>query len=136
MKSLQSQKYKEKMRKMRLLKENLQMEKIIILKTIPVEKTILQMKMERSKINLYSILITLAILMLQQTAVAQSAYKESSNSFARYTQSGDMKNLQEAKKQIDKAYKTKRDSASTRVNIMRALIYSSLAYIDSNRTVG
>jgi len=74
--------------------------------------------------------------MLQQTAVAQSAYKESSNSFARYTQSGDMKNLQEAKKQIDKAYKTKRDSASTRVNIMRALIYSSLAYIDSNRTVG
>ncbi|PRD47687.1 hypothetical protein C5745_08855 [Sphingobacterium haloxyli] len=66
---------------------------------------------------------------------AQSNYKESSNSFARYTKSGDLKNLENAKKFIDETYKNRRDSNSVRVNVLRAMIYSSIAYADSTRTV-
>lgn len=66
---------------------------------------------------------------------AQSNYKESSNSFARYTKSGDLKNLENAKKFIDETYKNRRDSNNTRVNVLRALIYSSLAYADSTRSI-
>ncbi|PRD57364.1 hypothetical protein C5749_00680 [Sphingobacterium gobiense] len=66
---------------------------------------------------------------------AQSNYKESSNSFARYTKSGDLKNLANAKKFIDETYKNRRDSNSVRVNVLRAMIYSSIAYADSTGTI-
>ena len=66
---------------------------------------------------------------------AQSNYKESNNSFALYTKSGDLKNLESAKKFNDASYQNKRDSTSAKVNVQRALIYSSLAYADSNRTI-
>lgn len=66
---------------------------------------------------------------------AQSNYKESSNSFARYTQTGDLKNLESAKKFIDETYKNRRDSNSARVNVLRAMIYSSMAYADSTRSI-
>jgi len=66
---------------------------------------------------------------------AQSNYKESSNSFARYTQSGDLKNLESAKKFIDETYKNRRDSNSARVNVLRAMIYSAMAYADSTRSI-
>lgn len=72
---------------------------------------------------------------LSTTVVAQSNYKESSNSFARYTQSGEVKDLENAKKFIDAAYKTRRDSSSSKNNILRAMVYSSLAYADSTRKV-
>ncbi len=70
---------------------------------------------------------------LSTTVVAQSNYKESSNSFAKYTIKGEFKDLENAKKFIDAAYKTKRDSSSTKNNILRAMVYSSLAYADSTR---
>ncbi|MGN0003936.1 MAG: tetratricopeptide repeat protein [Sphingobacterium composti] len=70
---------------------------------------------------------------LSTTVVAQSNYKESSNSFARYSIRGEFKDLENAKKFIDATYKTKRDSSSTKNNILRAMIYSSLAYADSTR---
>jgi len=69
------------------------------------------------------------------TATAQSNFKEGSNAFARYTQSGEVKHLGNAKKHIDEAYKTRRDQSSTRVNILRAMIYGAMAYADSARTI-
>lgn len=78
---------------------------------------------------------SLLLISLSTTVVAQSNYKEGSNSFARYTQSGDIKHLESAKKFIDASYKTKKDSASSRNNILRALVYSSLAYADSTRKI-
>lgn len=68
-------------------------------------------------------------------AFAQSAYKEAGNAFALYTQNGDIKNLDNARKQIDNIYKTKRDSSKTKVNVLRGMILSSLAYADSTRTI-
>lgn len=72
---------------------------------------------------------------ISTTVVAQSNYKESSNSFARYTKSGEIKELENAKKFIDAAYKTKRDSSNSKNNILRAMVYSSLAYADSTRKI-
>lgn len=80
--------------------------------------------------------IAASFLLLGSTqSFAQSNYKESNNSFARYTQSGDLKNLESAKKFIDETYKNRRDARSTRVNILRAMIYSSMAYADSTRSI-
>lgn len=72
---------------------------------------------------------------LSTTVVAQSNYKESSNSFARYSIRGELKDLENAKKFIDAAYKTKRDSSSSKNNMLRAMVYSSLAYADSTRKI-
>ena len=70
-----------------------------------------------------------------QNTYGQSAYKEASNAFALYTQTGDIKNLDNARKQIENVYKTKRDSSKTRVNVLRAMVMSALAYADSARTI-
>lgn len=78
---------------------------------------------------------SLVLLSLGLTVEAQSNYKESSNSFARYTHSGDIKQLESAKKFIDEAYKTKRDTINPKNNILRALIYSSIAYADSTQKI-
>lgn len=69
------------------------------------------------------------------TGMAQSNYKESSNSFAMYMHSGELKQLESAKKFIDASYQNKRDSTSAKVNVLRAMIYSSLAYADSSRSI-
>jgi len=66
---------------------------------------------------------------------AQSAYKEASNAFALYTQTGEIKNLENAKNHIGNIYKTKRDSSKSKVNVLRAMVMSSLAYADSTRTI-
>ncbi len=78
---------------------------------------------------------SLVLLSISLTVEAQSNLKESSNSFARYTHSGDIKQLESAKKFIDEAYKTKRDTTNSKNNILRALIYSSLAYADSTQKI-
>jgi len=78
---------------------------------------------------------SILFLCLGTTVVAQSNFKESSNSFARYTNKGEIKDLENAKKFIDAAYKTKRDSSSTKNNLLRAMVYSSLAYADSTRKI-
>ncbi len=82
-----------------------------------------------------NILFSLLLLGIGTAVVAQSNYKEASNSLARYMQSGDIKQLESAKKFTDAGYKTKRDSSSSRNNILRAMIYSSLAYADSTRKI-
>ena len=68
-----------------------------------------------------------------QISKAQTPIKEATNNFARYTQKPELSTLEKAKKSIDGIYKTRKDSQSYRVNLTRALIYSSLAYADSNR---
>ncbi|WP_257667109.1 tetratricopeptide repeat protein [Parapedobacter tibetensis] len=66
--------------------------------------------------------------------VAQSNLKEGNNNFALYTKSKDFKQLEAARKFADEAYKTRRDSANFRNNLLRGLVYSTLAVVDSNRT--
>lgn len=66
---------------------------------------------------------------------AQTLTKEAMNNFASYTQKPEISTLQKAKKNIDDAYKTKKDSLNYRINLIRGLIYSSLAYADSSRKI-
>jgi tetratricopeptide (TPR) repeat protein len=58
--------------------------------------------------------------------------KEAMNSFARYSSTKDIKNLENARKLIDDSYKTKSDSAAFRNNLIRGLVYSTFARLDSN----
>lgn len=80
-------------------------------------------------------LASIVLLSFSLTVEAQSNLKESSNSFARYTHTGDIKELESAKKFIDDAYKTRRDTMSSKNNILRALVYSSIAYADSTQKI-
>lgn len=89
----------------------------------------------KKKNKVIYLLIGVLLLIGVGKTYAQSAYKEASNAFALYTQTGDVKNLDEARKQIEKVYKTKRDSSRTRVNVLRAMVLSSLAYADSARSI-
>ena len=63
----------------------------------------------------------------------QTLIKEATNSFAKYTQSHDLKDLETARQQTDEAYKTSKDSSSIKNILTRSLIYSTLAAVDSNR---
>ncbi|WP_379021004.1 tetratricopeptide repeat protein [Parapedobacter deserti] len=86
-------------------------------------------------INLGSALLLAALLaVITLPAVAQSNLKEGNNNFAMYTKTKDFKHLEAARKFADEAYKTKRDSTSFRNNLLRGLVYSTLAVVDSNRT--
>src|SRR3546814_20002661 len=81
--------------------------------------------------------VTTAAILLAVSAspvIAQSNLKEGNNSFARYMQSKDIKQLEAARKFADDAFKTKRDSTTFRNILLRGLVYSTLAVVDSNRT--
>ena len=97
---------------------------------------LLMLKKAKSKIGLHVLAFICFVLLfgVAETS-AQSNYKEGTNSFARYTQSGDIKHLESAKKFIDETYKNRRDANSARVNVLRAMIYSAMAYADSTRTL-
>ncbi|KAA8478513.1 tetratricopeptide repeat protein [Arcticibacter tournemirensis] len=64
---------------------------------------------------------------------AQSLTKEAMNNFALYTNKGEFSDLEKARKSIDEAYKTRKDSFSYKNNLIRSLVYSSLAFADSTR---
>ncbi|HLW50222.1 MAG TPA: hypothetical protein VKZ78_04560, partial [Sphingobacteriaceae bacterium] len=70
-----------------------------------------------------------------QGVFAQSNLKEGNNQYALYSKSGDRKLLEAARKHSDDAYKTRRDTISFKNNLLRALVYSTLAVVDSNRTL-
>jgi len=81
---------------------------------------------------------TILVSLLLSATVAvfgQSNYREGSNAFARYTQSGELKHLETAKKHIDAIYKTKRELSNVRINILRAMVYGAMAFSDSARTI-
>ncbi|WP_400262902.1 tetratricopeptide repeat protein [Sphingobacterium sp. SG20118] len=81
-----------------------------------------------------ALLTSLVLSATSLTVVAQSNIKEGNNSFALYTQTGDIKNLENARKFSDAAFKTRKDSSSVRNNILRGLVYSSFAVADSTRS--
>lgn len=57
--------------------------------------------------------------------------KDAMNSFAQFSSGQDIKQLENAKKLIDNAYKTKSDSNAFKNNLIRSLVYSTLARVDS-----
>lgn len=80
-----------------------------------------------------NLLISLLISASSLTVAAQSNLKEGSNSFALYTKTGDFKHLENARKFADAAFLTKKDTSAVNNNLLRALVYSSLAVADSTR---
>lgn len=87
------------------------------------------------KSRLYiSFAILTYILTNSLSVVAQSNLKEGNNQYALYSKSGDIKQLESARKYSDDAYKTRRDTLGFRNNLLRTLVYSTLAVVDSNRT--
>jgi tetratricopeptide (TPR) repeat protein len=66
-------------------------------------------------------------------AYGQSNLKEGYNQYALYSKSGDIKLLDNARKFADDAYKTRKDTTNFRNNLLRALVYSTLSVVDSNR---
>ncbi|MXV50665.1 hypothetical protein GS399_06740 [Pedobacter sp. HMF7647] len=77
---------------------------------------------------------TVACLLLYATgASAQSPIKEAENAFAAYTKSKNSDDLSKAKKTMDAAYATRKDSFQYRNNLLRSMVYSTLANQDSLR---
>lgn len=64
---------------------------------------------------------------------AQGPVKEAMNNFALFTNKGNFSYLETAKKSIDGALLNRKDSSNYKNNLIRGLIYSSLAYVDSTR---
>lgn len=85
------------------------------------------------KVKTNFFLVFLLLFVCQGAVYAQSDEKEGSNNFAMYTKSGDFALLEKARKFSDNAYKDHRDSIAYKNNLLRALVYSSLAVADSNR---
>jgi len=87
--------------------------------------------------NRVFILFMCNIFLILNTVKAQTqnqalVIKEAMNSFAQYSSTKDIKNLENARKLIDNAYKTKSDSAAFRNNLVRSVVYATLARVDSN----
>lgn len=79
------------------------------------------------------VLLFVNITLFIASAQAQTLLtKDAMNSFAKYSKSRDIKELDNARKLIDNAYKTRADSVAFKNNLIRSLIYSSLAHVDSN----
>lgn len=57
--------------------------------------------------------------------------KDAMNSFAKYSASKNIKDLESARKLSDQAYKTRSDTSSFKANLVRSLVYSTLARADS-----
>ena len=72
------------------------------------------------------------LLSLAETRAQTPITKDAMNNFAQYTSSKDIKKLENARKLIDDAYKTKSDSNTFKNNLIRTLVYSTLARVDSN----
>lgn len=80
-----------------------------------------------------SLFLFSAMLLFIASLKAQTVLtKDAMNSFAKYSDSKDIKELEAARKQIDEAYKTSSDSGAFKNNLIRSLVYSTLARIDSN----
>lgn len=94
-----------------------------------------QTKMRKKANNISKYILTFGLAIGGLSAFGQSAVKEATNNFALYTQTGELKHLENAKKFIDGVYKTRRDSSNTRINLTRVMIYSSIAYADSTRKI-
>lgn len=72
------------------------------------------------------------LLSLAEAGAQTPITKDAMNNFAQYTSGKDIKKLENARKLIDDAYKTKSDSNAFKNNLIRTLVYSTLARVDSN----
>ncbi|WP_036602967.1 tetratricopeptide repeat protein [Olivibacter sitiensis] len=79
-------------------------------------------------------ILVCSLSLIAASTFGQSNLKEGNNNFALFSSSGDIKYLIEARKFADLAFKERRDSLNYNNNLLRALVYSTLAYVDSNRT--
>lgn len=83
------------------------------------------------------IVLVLLALFTAPLAFGQSeALKVVVNNLAYYRQKGEIKYLTNAKKSVDSLIKTKSDSVNLDKNIYKAIVYSSIAYIDSTNKLG
>jgi len=82
--------------------------------------------------KVFILLISSLFLTLAKAGAQTLITKEAMNSFAQYSSSKDIKKLENARKLIDNGYKTKSDSSAFRNNLIRSLVYSTLARVDSN----
>lgn len=78
-------------------------------------------------------LIFLGLIFQAGTLFSQALTKEAMNNFALYTRSKDFAQLEKARKNIDDAYKSRKDSLTNRNNMIRSMVYSTLAFVDSTR---
>ena len=83
------------------------------------------------------IFFSAAILLFATTAAfcQTEVLKGVVNSLAFYNQQKDLKYLARAKKTVDSLIVTKKDSANIEKNVYRAVVYSSIVYIDSLNTL-
>lgn len=82
--------------------------------------------------RIFTLLFVYIILFIASAQAQTVLTKDAMNSFAKFTASKNIKELENARKLIDNAYKTKADSNAFKNNLIRALVYSTLARIDSN----
>jgi tetratricopeptide (TPR) repeat protein len=83
------------------------------------------------------LLVLLGLFATPFVAFCQSeALKAVVNNLAYYKQRSELKYLSNAKKSVDSLIKTRSDSSNLGKNIYRALVYSSIAYVDSTNRLG
>ena len=80
----------------------------------------------------FILLVGIVFLTLAKAGAQTPVTKDAMNNFAQYTSGKDIKKLENARKLIDDAYKTKSDSNTFKNNLIRTLVYSTLARVDSN----
>lgn len=83
----------------------------------------------------FSFLFFAASLFLPLLSRAQNPSKEAMNAFAQFTKSQDTKQLELARKSIDDVFSNTKDSLSQKNNLIRAMVYSALSVVDSNRNL-
>ena len=83
----------------------------------------------------FSILFLAASLFLPLISRAQNPTKEAMNAFAQFTKSQDTKQLELARKSIDDVFSNTKDSLSQKNNLIKAMVYSALSVVDSNRNL-
>jgi tetratricopeptide (TPR) repeat protein len=77
------------------------------------------------------ILVLLGLFTAPAVFAQTEALKVVVNNLAYYRQRGELKYLSNAKKSVDSLIRTRSDSSNLNKNIYKALVYSSIAYIDS-----
>lgn len=77
-------------------------------------------------------LLSCMLLFIASLQAQTLATKEAMNNLAKYSSSRNIKDLESARKLIDDAYKSKVDSNAFKNNLVRSLVYSTLARADSN----
>jgi tetratricopeptide (TPR) repeat protein len=83
------------------------------------------------------LLVLLGLFATPFVAFCQSeALKAVVNNLAYYKQRSELKYLSNAKKSVDSLIKTRSDSSNLGKNIYKALVYSSIAYVDSTNRLG